>query len=63
MIYPGETVCYGGAVAARLNVARTHTVASGESLWSIFGGDWARVASLNGLSNPNLIYPGQILRY
>lgn len=63
VIYPGETVCYGGAVAARPNVARTHMVASGESLWSIFGGDWARVASLNGLSNPNLIYPGQILRY
>lgn len=61
VIYPGETVCYGGA--ARSNVARTHTVVSGESLWSIFGGDWARVASLNGLSNPSLIYPGQILRY
>lgn len=63
VIYPGETVCYGGAVAARSDTARTHTVVSGESLWSIFGGDWARVASLNGLSNPNLIYPGQILRY
>lgn len=63
VIYPGETVCYGGAVTVRSNVSRTHTVASGESLWSIFGGDWARVASLNGLSNPNLIYPGQILRY
>lgn len=63
VIYPGETVCYGGAVAARSNVSRTHTVVSGESLWSIFGGDWARVASLNELSNPNLIYPGQILRY
>lgn len=63
MIYPGETVCYGGGVVARSDTARTHTVASGESLWSIFGGDWARVASLNGLSNPSLIYPGQILRY
>lgn len=63
VIYPGETVCFGGAVAARSNVSRAHTVASGESLWSIFGGDWARVASLNGLSNPSLIYPGQILRY
>lgn len=61
VIYPGETVCYGGA--AQSNVARTHTVASGESLWTIFGGDWARVALLNDLSNPNLIYPGQILRY
>lgn len=63
MIYPGETVCYGGGVVAQSDTARTHMVASGESLWSIFGGDWARVASLNGLSNPSLIYPGQILRY
>lgn len=63
VIYPGETVCYGGGMAAQPDTARTHTVASGESLWSIFGGDWARVASLNGLSNPSLIYPGQILRY
>lgn len=63
VIYPGETVCYGGNVVVRPDTARTHTVVSGESLWSIFGGDWARVASLNGLSNPNLIYPGQILRY
>ena len=63
MIYPGETVCYGGAAATRPDMARTHTVVSGESLWSIFGGDWARVASLNGLSDPSLIYPGQILRY
>lgn len=63
MIYPGETVCYGGAAATQPDTARTHTVVSGESLWSIFGSDWARVASLNGLSNPSLIYPGQILRY
>lgn len=63
LIYPGETVCYGGATGVHTSVARTHTVAAGESLWSIFGADWARVAALNGLSNPSLIYPGQILRY
>lgn len=63
VIYPGETVCYGGAVATQSDTVRTYVVASGESLWSIFGSDWARVASLNGLSNPSLIYPGQILRY
>lgn len=63
VIYPGETVCYGGGAAAQPGAVRTHMVMSGESLWSIFGGDWARVASLNGLSNPSLIYPGQILRY
>lgn len=62
VIYPGETVCYDGTVA-QPDAARTHVVVSGESLWSIFGGDWARVASLNGLSNPSLIYPGQTLRY
>lgn len=63
VIYPGETVCYGGGVAAQPDVTGTYTVVSGDSLWSVFGGDWARVASLNGLSNPSLIYPGQILRY
>lgn len=61
VIYPGETVCYGGAVQS--NVARTYMVVSGDNLWAVFGSDWARVASLNGLSNPSLIYPGQILRY
>lgn len=63
VIYPGEIVCYDGGTVARPDMARTHVVVSGESLWSIFGGDWARVAGLNGLSNPSLIYPGQILRY
>lgn len=62
VIYPGETVCYGGAVVVH-TAERTHTVAAGESLWSIFGADWSRVASLNGLANPSLIYPGQILKY
>lgn len=63
LIYPGEIVCYGGSVSASESAERTHTVVPGESLWAIFGGDWARVAALNGLSNPSLIYPGQILRY
>ena len=63
LIYPGEIVCYGGSASVPESAARVHVVVSGESLWSIFGADWARVASLNGLSNPSLIYPGQILRY
>ena len=63
VIYPGETVCYRGAAGVQTSAVRTHAVAAGESLWSIFGGDWSRVASLNGLSNPSLIYPGQILKY
>lgn len=63
VIYPGETVCYGGNVVTQSDATRAYTVVSGDSLWSVFGADWARVASLNGLSNPSLIYPGQILRY
>lgn len=63
VIYPGETVCYRGAVSVQTSAVRTHTVVAGESLWSVFGADWSRVASLNGLANPSLIYPGQILRY
>lgn len=63
LIYPGEIVCYGGSASVPESAERTHTVVSGESLWTIFGSDWARVAALNGLSNPSLIYPGQILRY
>lgn len=63
VIYPGETVCYGGNVVTQSDATRTYTVVSGDSLWSVFGADWARVAGLNGLSNPSLIYPGQILRY
>lgn len=63
LIYPGEIVCYGGSASVPESAERTHTVVPGESLWAIFGSDWARVAALNGLSNPSLIYPGQILRY
>lgn len=63
LIYPGETVCYGGGVVVQPAATRTYTVVSGDNLWSVFGGDWAHVALLNGLSNPSLIYPGQILRY
>lgn len=67
VIWPGETVCYGAApsVGSRSSArsVRTYTVRRGDSLWKVFGGDWKRVASLNGLSNPGLIYPGQVLRY
>lgn len=68
VIWPGETVCYGGAVpvgskSRGAHAVRTYTVRRGDSLWKVFGGDWKRVVALNGLSNPGLIYPGQVLRY
>jgi lysozyme len=43
----------------------TYTVASGDNLSAIagkFGTSWQALASLNHLANPNLIYPGQVLR-
>ena len=40
-----------------------YCVRSGDTLSAVFGASWQRVASLNGLSNPNLIYPNQILKY
>lgn len=43
----------------------TYTVRSGDTLSSIaakFGTNYQTLASLNGISNPNLIYAGQVLR-
>lgn len=42
---------------------RTHVVRRGECLYSVFGSDWRRVAGLNGIAYPYVIYPGQVLRY
>lgn len=43
----------------------TYTVQRGDSLSSIaakFGTTWQALQSVNGLPNPNLIFPGQVLR-
>ena len=43
----------------------THVVQHGETLSSIayqYGTDYQTLAALNGLANPNLIYPGQVLK-
>lgn len=41
-----------------------HVVKRGETLSGIFGADgWRRVVQLNNLANPNLIHPGQRIRY
>lgn len=42
---------------------RVHVVRRGESLYAIFGTGWRRVAQINGIRAPWLIYPGQQLRY
>lgn len=46
--------------------ARVYTVKAGDTLSGIagrLGTSWQHLAQVNGLSNPNLIYPGQKLRY
>lgn len=43
----------------------TYTVKAGDSLSAIasrYGTTWQELATLNHISNPNLIYPGQVLR-
>ena len=45
-------------------VSGTHIVRAGESLQLIgqrYGLDWQRLAQVNGIINPNLIYVGQVL--
>ena len=62
-IYPGERVCRG-SYTPRATTA-THTVRAGETLSGIasrYGTTWQRLQNLNGIRNPNLIFPGQTLR-
>ena len=64
LIYPGEvlTVKKSGGTAP---TARTYTVQSGDNLSSIaarYGTTYQALAAKNGISNPNLIYPGQVLK-
>lgn len=43
----------------------TYTIQSGDTLWQIalkYGTTVQEIANINGISNPNLIYPGQVLR-
>lgn len=51
------------------NTIAPYTVKSGDCLWNIckrFLGDgskYSQIAKLNNISNPNLIYPGQVIRF
>ena len=63
-IYPGQVLRLpgGGKPAPQ---KRTYTVKAGDTLSGIaarYGTSWQSLAQKNGLSNPNLIYPGQVIR-
>lgn len=60
LIFPGQVLKVNGEP-----VSRTYTVKGGDSLSAIagrHGTDWQTLARINGLANPNLIFPGQVLR-
>lgn len=62
LIYPGEVLTIGGASKP---AGRTYTVRSGDTLSGIasrYGTSWQALAQKNGLANPNIIFPGQVLR-
>ena len=64
LIFPGQVLKLpGGGKPAPAK--RTYTVKSGDTLSGIaarYGTSWQSLAQKNGLSNPNLIYPGQVIR-
>lgn len=65
LIYPGERLTINGGSAASKPAARTYTVRAGDNLSSIaarYGTTYQALAAKNGISNPNLIYPGQVLK-
>ncbi|EOI4170375.1 LysM peptidoglycan-binding domain-containing protein [Campylobacter jejuni] len=62
MIYAGQVL----KVNEKVSTTRTYTVRSGDNLSSIasrLGTTYQALAQRNALSNPNLIYPGQVLSY
>jgi lysozyme len=65
LIHPGQVLHIPQVPASSAtSTSTTHVVQSGEDLWEIAGGDPAlvqRIAQLNHISDPRLIYPGQSL--
>lgn len=70
-IYVGQTLIIpGGSTPAPApsqpsNSGTTYTVKSGDTLSSIaakFGTTYQKIAADNGIANPNIIYPGQVLK-
>lgn len=65
----GETVIkVEKARASDKETAATYTVKKGDCLWAICkaqlgdGSKFGEIAKLNGIANPNLIYPGQVIK-
>ena len=65
LIYPGEVLKINGGNTAPKPAGRTYTVRAGDNLSAIaakYGTTYQALAAKNGISNPDLIHPGQVLK-
>lgn len=65
LIYPGQVLKISGGAKPAPQASVTYTVKSGDTLSGIaarYGTTYQNLAARNGISNPNLIYPGQVIR-
>lgn len=63
LIYPGQVIKINGTASTQNYVS--YTVQKGDSLWAIankYGKSYQKIASDNGIQNPDLIMPGQVLK-
>ena len=63
LIYPGQVLKI--SCSEQSQAVQTYTVKSGDTLSGIankYGTTYQELAKKNGISNPNLIYPGQIIK-
>ena len=61
LIYAGQVLKIDGAAAP----SKTYTVKGGDTLSDIaarYGTTYQRLAQINGISNPDLIHPGQVIK-
>ena len=61
LIYPGQVLTIPG----HDDMQAVYTVRPGDTLWAIaqrFGTTVQELVNLNGIADPDLIYPGQVLR-
>ncbi len=65
LIYPGQEIKIPGAGGGSGSETVTYTVKAGDTPSEIgekFGVSYKKIAADNGISDPNLIYPGQVLK-
>lgn len=64
-IFPGQRLFLRVAESVPYPCCDVYTVKRGDTLSAIgnrFGVDWRRLASINEISNPNRIFPGQVIK-